>query len=575
MTEPRPTVRSPAPSDGPAVGLRGPIEIAPRIWWVSNLMTDDQFQSHSYLVEAGNQSVLIDPGSAITIDGVIENVRQVLDLNSVRWVVCHHADPDVCSGLARLDDLVHPDARVVTEWRAAALLRHYGSRLATYLIEDHEWAIDLEEGRRLEFTLTPYLHFPGALSSYETSTAVMFTCDLFGGFSDASSLWATDPASTFELMRSFHEHYMPSGDILRAGLDNLRHRWPHATVIAPQHGRVIPAPMISEMFERLSNLECGIFRLAENDIHLATLLAAAALERDLARAILSTSDLPELAERATRLIGEHLAVERIEAYVLSDTEGVLRFAPDERYEGKPIASMPIETAAPFLDLPSDDATPAIRVYLVLADDQPLPREFARAMVQLSQPIKVALVEHLARRSADRDRARILAQSLTDPLTDLANRRALADTHLANDPSAILMIDVDRFKSINDKFGHDVGDDALRQVATVIRANIRSRSDLGVRYGGDEFLVVLREADEAHALDVAERIRRQVERVPATGRLAPTRATLTVSIGATLHESHQDLGLSIAHADEALYRSKAAGRNRVSATWAPSDNAVTR
>ena len=565
MSPVRPSIVAPSASDGPAGALRGPIEIAPRVWWVGNLTSGDQFQCHSYLVEAGDQSVLIDPGSAITVDGVIENVRTVIDPTSIRWVVCHHADPDVCTGLTRLDDLVHPDARLVTEWRAAALLVHYGSRLAPYLIEDHGWAIDLGEGRRLAFTLVPYLHFPGALSSYETSAKVLFTGDLFGGFTDATSLWAKD-SSVFESMRRFHEHYMPSGDILRAGLDNLHRRWPEATVIAPQHGQLIPAPLIDELFERLSNLECGIFLLAEDDIHLATLLAAAALERNLARAILSTASLPELAERATTLLREHLDVERIEAYVRSDSEGLLRFAPDERYAGTPVASISPDAGTTFLDLASDEHTPAIRVYLVLANGQSLPRQFARAMVQLSRPIQVALVEHLAHRDADRERARIIAESLTDPLTDLANRRALNDTHLANDPSAILMVDVDRFKAINDEFGHDAGDDALKQVATIIRANIRSRSDLGIRYGGDEFLVVLREADEHHALDVAERIRRQVELIPASGRLASAMA-LSVSVGVTLHESHDDLGLSIAHADEALYRSKTEGRNRVSATWA--------
>ena len=562
------SIDGPTVIDGPTGPLHGPLEIAPRVWWVGNLIPGDQFQCHSYLIEAGDQSVLIDPGSAITIDGVIENVRSIIEPASIRWVVCHDTDPDVCAGLPKLDALVHPDARIVTEWRAAALLVHYGSRLAPYLVEDHGWAIDLGEGRRLAFTLVPYLHFAGALGFYETSSKVLFTGDLFGGFSDARSLWARD-SSVFDSMRRFHEHYMPSGDIVRAGLDNLHRRWPEATMIAPQHGHLIPGSLMEEVFERLSNLECGIFLLAEDDIHLATLLAAAALERNLARAILSTASLPELAERATTLLREHLDVERIEAYVRSDSEGLLRFAPDERYAGTPVASISPDAGTTFLDLASDEHTPAIRVYLVLANGQSLPRQFARAMVQLSRPIQVALVEHLAHRDADRERDRIIAESLTDPLTGLANRRALNDEHLANDPSAILMIDIDRFKVINDELGHDVGDDALRQVATVIRANVRSSSDLGVRYGGDEFLVVLREADETHALDVAERIRRQVELIPSAGRFAAAMA-LSVSVGVTLHESHQDLGLSIARADEALYQSKTEGRNRVSTTWTPPD-----
>ncbi len=548
----------------PLIDLSGPVEIAERVWWVGTVSSDDQLQCHSYLIEAGDQSVLIDPGSNLTIDGVLAKVRQVVDPSAIRWVVCHHADPDMCAGLARLDDVVHLDAHVVTEWRAAPLLRHYGSRLPLQLIEDHGWTLDLGDGRRHEFTLTPYLHFPGALCSYETASAVLFSGDLFGGFTDGTRLWADD--DYFESIRPFHEHYMPSGEILRAGLDNLRRRWPHTRVIAPQHGCVIDRPRVAGLFDRLSALECGIFLLAKDDLHLNTLLQAAELERNLSRALLSTAELAELAARGAAILSEYLPVERIEAYVTTESEGLLRFAADEQYAGTPVNELPPNGAAPFLDLPPADGAPPIRVYLVLANDQPVPRQFVRAMVQLSRPIQIALVEHLARRNANRERERFLAETMSDPLTGLNNRRALSDPHLANDPSAILMIDVDQFKTVNDQFGHDAGDEALREVATVIRANIRGRSDLAVRYGGDEFLVVLREADEAHALDVAERIRRQVERVPANARFARAATRFTVSIGVTLHHGRLDLGLSIANADRALYRAKEEGRNRVAATW---------
>ncbi len=545
--------------------LADPVEIGERVWWVGAVSPSGEFQGHSYLIEAGDQSVLVDPGSVLTTPAVLAKVRRVLDPSMIRWVVCHRAGPDACGGLAQLDDVVHPDARVVTEWRAARMLRHYQSRLPLYLIEDHGWTLELGENRRCEFTLTPYLHFPGALAAYETGAAVLFSGDLFGGFADAASLWARDE-SYFESVRGFHEHFMPSGEILRAGLDKLRHRWPQPRVIAPQLGRVIPEPLVGVMFERLANLECGIFLLAEDDVHLRRLLQAAELERNLARTLLSTSELSELADRASAILREYLPVERVEAYVTTESEGLLRFAADEGYAGTPVAAFPDGVNAPYLDLARTEDAPPIRVYLVLPAHTALPHQFARVLIQLSRPIQIALVEHLDRRSATREHERILAETMSDPLTGLSNRRALTDPHLANDPSAILMIDVDRFKAINDEFGHDVGDAALGQVATVIRANVRSRSDLAVRYGGDEFLVVLREADEAHALDVAERIRRQVERVPATTLFARTAVDFTVSIGVTLHHGHLDLGLSIARADRALYRAKHDGRNRVAATW---------
>ena len=540
----------------------GPIEIAPRVWWVGHMLPGDRFQAHAYLVEAGDHSVLIDPGSPLTIGPVLEKVRQIVDLRDIRWVVAHHPDPDVCAALPTLETLIHPEARLVTEWRTAALIRHYGSTLPFHLIEDHNWRLDLGNGRRLEFTLVPYLHFPGALASYETSARVMFTCDLFGGFTVGDQLFAED-MGYFDEIRSFHEHYMPSGDILRAGLDTLRHRFGDARVVAPQHGRIFRDELVWPMFDKLSDVECGIFLLAKDDLHLANLLQASALERRLAQTLLATSDLPGLAERATLLLREFLPVERLEAYVETPDEGTLLFSVAEGYEGTPIPRIPYGPDVPYLALPQPEGAPAMRVYAVLPEDVEIPRSLARVMIQLAQPIHNALSEHLARRSAARERQRILAETLRDPLTGLHNRRVLSDAHVAEDPSVILMIDLDNLKDVNDAAGHHTGDRVLQDVARVILGNIRQRSDLGVRYGGDEFLVVLREAGERHALDVAERIRQQVERLHVTGPAPGAPAIrVSVSIGVAQHPSREDLGMSILRADRLLYQAKSQGRNRV-------------
>ena len=73
----------------------GPVELAPRVWWVGSLLPGDDFQCHVYLVEQGDQSVLIDPGSALTADEVIRKVDAVVGLANVRWLVCSHCDPDI------------------------------------------------------------------------------------------------------------------------------------------------------------------------------------------------------------------------------------------------------------------------------------------------------------------------------------------------------------------------------------------------------------------------------------------------------------------------------------------------
>ena len=123
-----------------------------------------------------------------------------------------------------------------------------------------------------------------------------------------------------------------------------------------------------------------------------------------------------------------------------------------------------------------------------------------------------------------------------------------------------MFDIDHFKRINDTYGHSAGDDVIRAVADLISQEIRN-TDKFARFGGEEFVLLLRETDAVIAADLAERLREKVAdlRVPTGGR----DITLTVSVGcAVADETGRDVEDFIQRADEALYAAKAAGRNRV-------------
>jgi diguanylate cyclase (GGDEF)-like protein len=155
---------------------------------------------------------------------------------------------------------------------------------------------------------------------------------------------------------------------------------------------------------------------------------------------------------------------------------------------------------------------------------------------------------------------------TDSLTGLANRRRLdqvlrqewARAQRNRKPLAVLMVDVDHFKAFNQRHGHAGGDHALREVAKAIEACIRRPADLAARYGGEEFQVVLPETDLAGAQLLAERI------APASSLppFAADERSVTVSIGIGLSGTQHDLTRLLGAADEALYRAKANGRNRV-------------
>ncbi|WP_158508762.1 GGDEF domain-containing response regulator [Gemmatirosa kalamazoonensis] len=172
-----------------------------------------------------------------------------------------------------------------------------------------------------------------------------------------------------------------------------------------------------------------------------------------------------------------------------------------------------------------------------------------------------------------DNARLAQLATTDPLTALLNRRALTERltremerALRNDSSvALLLIDLDHFKRVNDTHGHLVGDAVLRDVAELLISGVRG-SDFVGRFGGEEFLVVLPDTDDDGAAAFAERIRERVEAHSFAGRDGAPPLHMTASIGvatfpAALIESVEDL---FARADAALYRAKAEGRNRVRA-----------
>jgi diguanylate cyclase len=162
----------------------------------------------------------------------------------------------------------------------------------------------------------------------------------------------------------------------------------------------------------------------------------------------------------------------------------------------------------------------------------------------------------------------------DVLTRLLNRRFLPTifkrevihASRAGTPLSTLLIDVDKFKQINDTWGHNTGDEILRKVAGAFYDNVRT-CDYVFRYGGDEFLIVLTEITEADTLRIAERIRRRVEKIKVnapSGEPIP----LSLSIGAAMFNGHPDYERLIQAADEALYGAKRRGRNCVELWKAP-------
>ncbi|WP_052315020.1 diguanylate cyclase [Thiocystis violascens] len=582
------------------------LEIAPRVWWVGHVLDDDVFQCHVYLIEQGDQSVLFDPGSRLTFPGTLRKIEEVIPFTRIRYFVCHHQDPDITAALPLIDEMTdRPDAVIVTHWRAEALLKHYGLKMPFWLVDQHDWRLPLDD-RELRFVFTPYAHFPGAFCTFDPSTGVLFSSDLYGGFTARPTLVAQDE-SHFEALRPFHEHYMPSRDILNYALSRIE-QYP-VKIIAAQHGSIIPERLVSYMTDKLKHLDCGIYLFAQGNTDIQRLSHLNETLREITQTMLLYRDFRDIADRLFHVVSRNLPVEKIDYYARLEDGTLLTLSHETRFSGV-VGDAPAEVLAilgmtrpewemahasmdpdlhghtlhtgffcsrhteddelvvtmPLFSPQRERIEAAALIYLQREND--VTPEQEQVIQQIAMPLQVALEREMIYRSIDSKRKEAYQRSIRDPLTGLFTRVYMQDVMERQcslqdrDENALvsaLMIDVDHFKTVNDTYGHPAGDEVLKQVATVMRQAVRD-TDIPVRFGGEEFILFLVGTTPTDAGRSAERIRSAIEtHAFEVNQDAPI--PLTVSLGLAFRDPFEPLDSLILRADEALYRAKLAGRNR--------------
>jgi diguanylate cyclase len=199
----------------------------------------------------------------------------------------------------------------------------------------------------------------------------------------------------------------------------------------------------------------------------------------------------------------------------------------------------------------------------------LMNELARAATRATR-LEAGFAEKTRELDVIRDSlSRSEERARTDTLTGLANRRALDEflrkaqtTAEWGEPLSVLLLDIDHFKTFNDHFGHGVGDQVLRLMAKVLREKVRAQ-DLPARYGGEELIAVLPDADLAACAEIAERIRHAISECTITRRsTGETLPGISVSIGVAQYRAGETTTDLIERCDRALYLAKGGGRNRV-------------
>ena len=220
-----------------------------------------------------------------------------------------------------------------------------------------------------------------------------------------------------------------------------------------------------------------------------------------------------------------------------------------------------------LDL-EEEALGELGVFSVKALSASQKKTVQALLAGLLYPLRNALMYHEA-----------ISASARDPLTGVNNRSSFRNvldrevdlSHRHGTPLSLIMLDVDRFKSINDKHGHMVGDVALKAIAECMLTCIRD-SDILFRYGGEEFCIALSNTSLVGAAKLAERVRRALEILVV--RTSGVRVHVTASFGVATLEEHDDAAHLVEKADHSLYRAKALGRNRIATHEQSGERPVT-
>jgi len=236
------------------------IPVTRDIHWIGYYDEEAQLHCNPYLLIDDQDVILFDPGSIPHFPIVMRKVIDLVNPAEITAIVVSHQDPDVCGNLAVVEDVIgHDNLQILCHSKTLRLIRHYGLKSKEYVVDEQDYVFRLKNGRELKFIPTPFLHAPGAIATWDSKSATLFSADLFGGVSQEWSLFAGQ--QYLEAMCAFHQLYMPSNEILKAGLSVFA----GLTIqrICPQHGSILEGEQITEALEALSNLPCGINLLGE------------------------------------------------------------------------------------------------------------------------------------------------------------------------------------------------------------------------------------------------------------------------------------------------------------------------
>jgi len=225
-------------------------KIRENTYLISKELKDFYLNSYTYLIIDGDEAVLVEPGSLVDFDEIFNDIKSLVALDKIKYVIITHPDPDLSSALPLYEKAL-PSYKLVTEWHTKEILDFYGLKNPYYYIKENNLSLTLSSGREFHFIMTPFAHYAGAFMTYDVQDKILFSGDIFGGVSNQKNIYADE--DYIEKMAVFHENYIPSSDFLRPIMKELLEY--DIDCICPQHGSVIRKNWVKKSIEFLYQLE--------------------------------------------------------------------------------------------------------------------------------------------------------------------------------------------------------------------------------------------------------------------------------------------------------------------------------
>lgn len=224
-----------------------------RIYWLG-IDHETAFRCNTYLLCDGDEAILFDPGNRRFFEPVRERVAQVLPPELVSGMVLSHQDPDVAASMGEWLDL-NPSMRVFASARTNILLPHYGRDDYRFHDASEQPEFVLPSGAKLRFIAAPFLHSPGAISTYDTRARYLFSGDVWASLDLDWTLTVQSFETHAPKMDLFHVDYMASNTAARGFAQRLEDV--DIEAILPQHGSIIGPRHVAQALDYLEHLRCG------------------------------------------------------------------------------------------------------------------------------------------------------------------------------------------------------------------------------------------------------------------------------------------------------------------------------